>query len=138
MQEHLKCCMWRLTNLQAQLWYNRFVEGREDVNDDARSGRPSTSTTDENIEAVKKMIVDNRRIIIRMVTDDVGISLGSCQLIFTDVLSMKHAAAKIVPKLLNFEQKQRNMDIAQEMLTSFNDDSDLLKKVIGVIGIMGV
>ena len=37
---------------------------------------------------------------------------------------------KIVPKLLNFEQKQRRMDIAQEMLTTSNDDLDLLKKVI--------
>ena len=42
---------------------------------------------------------------------------------------MKYAAAKIVPKLLNFEQKQRRMDIAQEMLTTFNDDSDMFKKV---------
>ena len=105
MQEHLKCCMWRLTNLQAQLWYNRFKEGKEDVNDDAYPGRSSTSTTDENIEAVKKMIVDNRRIIIRMVTDDVGISFGSCQVMFKDVLGINFAAAEIVPKLLNFEQK---------------------------------
>ena len=43
---------------------------------------------------------------------------------------MKHAAVKIVPKLLNFEQNQCWMDIAQEMLTTFNDDPDLLKKVI--------
>ena len=43
---------------------------------------------------------------------------------------MKLAAKKIVPKLLNFKQKQRRMDIAKEMLTTFNDDSDLLKKVI--------
>ena len=33
------------------------------------------------------------------------------------------------PKLLNFEQKQRGMGIAQEKLTTFNDDPDLLKKV---------
>ena len=33
-------------------------------------------------------------------------------------------------KLLNFEQKQCRMDIAQEMLTTFNDDPYLLKKVI--------
>ena len=38
---------------QVHLWYNRFNEGREDVNDAARPGRPSTSTTDENIEAMK-------------------------------------------------------------------------------------
>ena len=43
---------------------------------------------------------------------------------------MKPATVKIVLKLLNFEQKQRHMDIAQELLTMFNGDSDLLKKVI--------
>ena len=50
---------------QVQLWYNWFKEGREDVNDDVRPGRLSTLTADENIEAVKKMILDNRRITIR-------------------------------------------------------------------------
>ena len=43
---------------------------------------------------------------------------------------MKCAAAKFVPKLLNFKQKQRRMNIAQEVLTAFNNDPDLLKKVI--------
>ena len=65
-------------------------------------GRLSTSTTVENIKAVKKMILYYRRITIRMVADDVGISLGIYQAIFTDVLCMKCVAAKIVSKLLNF------------------------------------
>ena len=50
-----------MNRTQVKLWYNRFKEGRED---DTRTGRPSTSTTDENIEAVKKMILDNRRIVL--------------------------------------------------------------------------
>ena len=66
----------------------RCKEGRKDVNDDAPSGSPSTSTTDENIKAVKKMILDNRRITFREVADDVAISFSSCQAIFTDVLGM--------------------------------------------------
>ena len=41
------------------------------------------------------------------------ILFGSCQAIFTDVLGVKHAAAKIVPKFLIFEQKPRRMDITQ-------------------------
>ena len=82
------------------------------------------------MKTVKKMILDNRRNTIREVADDVGLSFSSCQVIFTDVLGTKRAAAQIVSKLLNFEQKQCCMDITQEMLTMFNDDSDLLKKVI--------
>ena len=42
-----------MSRTQVQLWFNPFKEGREDVNDDPRPSRPSTSTTDENIEAVK-------------------------------------------------------------------------------------
>ena len=41
------------------------------------------------------MILNKRRIPIREVTDDVGISFGSCQAIFIDVLGMKRAAVKI-------------------------------------------
>ena len=81
-------------------WYKLFTEGREDVNDDARPGRPSTSTTDENVEAVKNIVKKNRRITIREVAEDVGISVGSCHEIFSDVLGMKRVAAKFVPKLL--------------------------------------
>ena len=46
-----------MSRTQVQLWYNRFKEGREGINDDARPGHSNTSTTDENIEAAKKMII---------------------------------------------------------------------------------
>ena len=45
-------------------------------------------------------------------------------------MCVKRVAANIVPKLINFEQKQRCMDVAHEMLKTFNDDIYLLKKVI--------
>ena len=35
----------------------------------------------------------------------------------TNVLDMKRVAAKFVPKLLSFEQRQRRMEVAQESLT---------------------
>jgi len=34
-------------------WHKRFREGRESVKDDGRSGRPTTSRTDDNIAAVE-------------------------------------------------------------------------------------
>jgi len=88
-------------------WCKLFIESREDVNDDTRLGRPSTSTTDENVEAVKKIVLENHRITIREVVEDVDISVGSCHAIFSDVLGMKRVAPKFVPKLLHFDQKNR-------------------------------
>ena len=75
------------------------------------------------------MILGIRRITITEVVE-VGISFGSCQAIFIDVLGKKRAAVKIVPKFLNFEQKQRFTDIPLEMLAKFNDYPDLFRKVI--------
>jgi histone-lysine N-methyltransferase SETMAR len=111
-------------------WYKLFQEGRENVNDEPRSGRPSTSKTDENVQEVKEIVLKNRRITIREIADDLNISFGSCQSILTDVLGMTRVSAKFVPKLLNFDQKQRRMNIAQDMLNDVNDDPDLLKRVI--------
>ena len=55
------------------------------------------------------MILDNCRITIREIVDDVDISFSLRKTILTDVSGMKRAAAKTVPKLLNFEQKQRQL-----------------------------
>ena len=74
------------------------------------------------------MILDKRRITVREVACEVGTSFGLCQAIFTNVVGIKRAAANIIPKLLNFKQKQRHMDFTQEMLTTFNDNPDLLRK----------
>ena len=61
---------------------------------DARPGRPSTSTSSENTEAVKKIVMENRRITIREVAEDVCISVGSCYAIFSDILGLKRVAEK--------------------------------------------
>ena len=76
-----------------------------------------TSTTDEDVEKVKEMVMNDHRITVREAADDVGISTGSCHENFSNVLGMKRVAEKFVPKLLNFEQKQRRMEVAQESLT---------------------
>ena len=47
------------------------------------------------------MILDNRRITIGEIAEDVGI----CQVIFVNILSMKHVTAKIVQKFAKFLAK---------------------------------
>ncbi|UYV69995.1 hypothetical protein LAZ67_7001419 [Cordylochernes scorpioides] len=111
-------------------WYKMFSEGREDVNDEERAGRPSISTTGEKINEVEKMILANRRITIREVAEDLNISIGSCHSIFINDLGMRRVAAKFLPKLLNCDQKQHRMNIAKEMLDSVRDDLNFLQRVI--------
>ena len=45
-------------------WFERLRNGCESVEDEERSGRPSTSKTQENVERVSEMIRSNRRLTI--------------------------------------------------------------------------
>ena len=55
-------------------WHKRFKEGREEVEDDPRSGKPSTSRTADNIERVKQMVRADRRLTVRMIAEELSIN----------------------------------------------------------------
>lgn len=115
---------------QIKEWYNRFKDGRLSVESEPRSGRPSTSKNDAIIDQVRNLVMQNRRITIRELVDEVSISFGSIQSILTDDLGLRRVSAKFVPKLLTFEQKNLRLEIAQDMLETVNGDPDFMNTVI--------
>lgn len=56
--------------------YILFSESQEDVYNKERAGRPSTSTIDEIIDEVMKIIIT-----VRAVAENLNISIGLCHLI---------------------------------------------------------
>ena len=99
------------------------LDGREDVNDESRSGRSSTSTTDEIVEAVKKTVLENRRFSVREIVEDIDISVSLLHTMFSDVLGMRRGTDD---KKNNKNFRTRN---AQELLNDVNADPDLLRWV---------
>jgi len=67
------------------------------VGEDRRPGRTSTSTNDDHVERVRAVIRGNRRLTVREVADEVGISIGSCHQIGTEKRLMRRVSAKFVP-----------------------------------------
>jgi histone-lysine N-methyltransferase SETMAR len=67
---------------------------------DARSGRPSTSRNDELIEQVRHMVIQDRRVTVRELAGEMGISTGSVHSILTNGLALRRVSAKFVPKLI--------------------------------------
>jgi lambda repressor-like predicted transcriptional regulator len=65
-------------------------------NFDKKTGRPSTSTDDDHVEKVHAAIHENRRLTVREVSEEVGISKSSYHTILD---------AKFVPHLLTDELK---------------------------------
>ncbi|KAJ8949088.1 hypothetical protein NQ318_016992 [Aromia moschata] len=54
-----------MSKAQAYEWYKEFKAGREIVEDVLRSGRPSTSTTADNIDKIKTLVLENRHMSVR-------------------------------------------------------------------------
>jgi hypothetical protein len=115
---------------QIREWFNRFKDGHTLADSDQRSGRPSTSQNANAIENVRSLILDDRRLTIQEISDEVGISTGSAHSIVTEDLHMCRVVAKSVPKLLSQEQKQLHLEVARDMLECTNGDPEFLKTVI--------
>ena len=115
---------------QIKEWYNRFKDGRTSVESEPRSGRPSTCRNDQVIAKVNAVVMRDRRLTIREIAEEVGLSTFSAHSIVTEDLAMKRVSAKFVPKLLTAEQKQLRVEVSQDMLDSTNSDPDFLNTII--------
>ena len=93
-----------LSRTQVFEWDKAFSEDREVVDNLPHASRPSTTVNDDNIEKVKKIVLENR-----CVGEALNISYGSTQHIVVHVLGMKRVATRFVPKDLNFLQKERRV-----------------------------
>jgi hypothetical protein len=77
-------------------WVDWFKEGQESIDDNAQEGHPSTSRAGENIQRVDDLVMSDRHITTRIITDKLGITNGSVQTILKEDLNMRKLCAKIV------------------------------------------
>jgi len=59
-----------LSRAQVFKWFKAFSEGRESVEDESRSGRPSTSRNDENVVRIRDLVRSDRRLTVRLIVDE--------------------------------------------------------------------
>ena len=86
------------------------------MEDDYRGGRPSTSRTDENVERVRQNVRSDCRLTVRMIANELGMNSERVWRIITKDLEMRKICAKMVPRLLNEEQKERRVQVCQDIL----------------------
>ena len=111
-------------------WHRRFKEGREEVEDDHRSGKPFTSRTDENVERVRQKVWSSCHLTVRMIADELCINSERVWRITTEDLGMRKICAKMVPRLLNERHKERRVQVCQDILEQLETEPNLLKRVV--------
>jgi hypothetical protein len=70
-------------------WHSCLKAGRVSVQDDERSGWPSTNKTTENIEEIRELIHEDCRLTIHELANTTGTRYGVCQEILTKCATKK-------------------------------------------------
>jgi hypothetical protein len=99
---------------QIKEWYIQFKDGRMSVESNTCSGWHSTSRNDELIDQVRTLVMQDRRVAVRELEEEVGISAGSVHSIVTDDLALRRVSVKFVPKLIQTFLAKRNIPVVRQ------------------------
>ena len=101
-------------------WSAEFKRGRDSLEDDPRPGCPADVISQEMIDRVERLVLNNRRIKVAELVSECGISNGSVYTIIYKHLGMSKVSARWVPRNLNMQDRQQMVESSQELLEVYN------------------
>ena len=119
-----------LSRAQVFRWHKSVLEGQEQVEDEPRAGRHSTSKTDNNVERVTPLVRSDRRLTVRVISSELNLNRFTVHQILTQNLGMRKVCAKMVPKNLTTEQKAIRTDVCLDLLDHLEEEPEFFSHVI--------
>ncbi|GFN89002.1 histone-lysine N-methyltransferase SETMAR [Plakobranchus ocellatus] len=104
-------------------WCTWFGKGRTSLGDEPKSGRPKTSTNEENTTRVDELIRCDRRMKIREIALKLKIPTSTVHEIVHDTLGYRKVSARWVPKMLTEDHKLQRVEISQRLLQRCQQDN---------------
>jgi transposase len=104
-----------------EYWMRKFRLGQHSLEDEHRSGRPSSSNTDANIDTVRELERRNPRITYDEIERETGISRRSIHKIMHETLGLHKVMCRFIPHRLTEEQKKVRIETCRENLKMWKD-----------------
>jgi histone-lysine N-methyltransferase SETMAR len=110
-----------LSRARVYEWHRRFFEGRDNVEDDERSGRPTTATDIKTTARLADTVRASPHLSVGKLAAEIGISKGSALVILRERLGLRRLCAKWVPHLLNPLQCEERLVKSEALLQRKTD-----------------
>jgi len=112
-------------------WVAQFKRGDFSTCIAPRPGRPKTVTTEEIIDQIHELILEDRRISAKSMAEQLGTSRERVGSIIHEDLDMRNLSAKLVPKCLNADRKPQRCQSSEQLLEFFHrDPNDFLSRLV--------
>ena len=106
-----------------QTWSKLVRDGRMQVEDNPRSGRPVSVLTKENIDLVREIIDQDPHATYDDIVEETSLSRGTIGTIIYDHLKLNKVSSRWVPHELTPEQKENRVKLCKENLAKFHSNS---------------
>ena len=111
-------------------WYGRFWDGREGIEDDPRSGRPTECRNYNNVEKIAQLLLQNRHLSLRMLAEEVNTGKDTVRKNAVEYLRKRKICSHFVPHSLTQEQKDRRIAACRDFIATADSDPDFFKKIV--------
>ena len=114
-------------------WFTEFRCSRISTSDAERLGRPKEVTSQEMIDKIHDIVLNNRRLKVREISETVNISVGHVWHILHECLGMRKLSARWVLHLLTANHKWARMVASEQCLNMFQRNSkEFLRRYVTV------
>ena len=100
-------------------WVAQFKRGDFSTCDTLRPGQPKTMTTEKVIDQIHELILEDRRISAKSISEQLGISRERVGSISHEDLDKRKRSAKWVSKCLNADQKRQRCQSSEQLSELF-------------------
>ena len=112
-------------------WVADFKQGRESTDNNTRTGRPKSATTDALEEGIHCMVMNGGWVTVKHLAETLSINVRSVHTALAEIKGMSKLSARWVSRMLTPDQDLNRLELSRALFAHFQSDpANFLKKIV--------